>query len=283
MAEIIDGRMLAEKINDKTVAEVKNLPRRPSLAIILVGENQDSELYVSKKEKKAKEVGVDTHLYKCEKNIGQEKILETIDWLNKDDEIDAIMVQLPLPHQQGYDTDEIIARINPDKDVDRFHPDNIGPIRESCSQDHILPPVFGVILEMLKSVNCSLEGAKVVILSKSEIFGGSLAKALACKGAVATLCGPDDAELKEKCREAEVLIPVLGKPKFVTKDMVREDAIIIDVGITRELGSVYGDVDFDEVKDVAAYISPVPGGVGPMTVAITLRNTLELYKRRSKE
>ena len=283
MVKIIDGKKLAEDINNQTVLEVQTLPRRPNLAIIIVGDNPDSDLYVSKKEKKAKEVGVDTHTYKCEQDIGQGKLLETIDWLNQDDMIDGIMVQLPLPKDGDYNTDEIIKRIRPDKDVDRFHPENIKPIRETCSDKHIMPPVFGVVLEMLKSISIELEDTKVTILSKSEIFGGSLAKALECKGAKTTVCSADDPEVSEKSRGADILIPVIGKPKFVKGDMIKEDVVIIDVGITREMGSVYGDVDFEDVKDKAGYISPVPGGVGPMTVALTLRNTLELYKRRSEK
>lgn len=283
MAKIIDGKALAEKINDKTVREVVKLDRRPNLAIILVGDNPDSSLYVGKKEKKAKEIGIDTHCYKCDEDIGQAKMLEMIDFFNKDDLIDAIMVQLPLPREQGYNTDEIIARIKPKKDVDRFHPSNIGPITTTCDFNMIMPPVFGVILEMLASIDCDLEGNKVTILANSEIFGGSLAKVLECRGAECSVVSADDTKAKEKCSQADILISVIGRPRFVKKDMVKKDAVIIDVGITREMGSIYGDVDFEDVKDKAGYISPVPGGVGPMTVAITLRNVLELYKRRSSD
>ncbi len=282
MAKIIDGKKLAKKIKDNIVKEVTKLGARPNLAIILVGNNSDSELYVSKKEKTAKIVGVDTHCYKCEAGVGQEKILEIIDFLNNDETIDAIMVQLPLPKNKGYDTDKIIKSIKPEKDVDRFHPANIGPITKACSPELILPPVFGVILEMLKSINCDLENKKIKMIANSQIFGGSLAKALECKGAKTTLCQAEDPELVSKCAQADILIPVIGKPKFIKKKMIKPGAIIIDVGITREMGSVYGDVDFDDVKDKAGYISPVPGGVGPMTVALTLRNTLELHKRRRR-
>jgi methylenetetrahydrofolate dehydrogenase (NADP+)/methenyltetrahydrofolate cyclohydrolase len=144
-----------------------------------------------------------------------------------------------------------------------------------------MPPVFGVILEMLASIGCDLEDKLVTILSNSEIFGGSLAKVLECRGAKTTVCGADDPEISAKCQEADILISVIGRPLFVKQDMIKEEVIIIDVGITREMGTVYGDVDFNDVKDKAAFISPVPGGVGPMTVAITLRNVLEMYKRRN--
>ena len=277
--KIIDGKQLAEKINDQTVQEIVRLNHRPNLAIILVGDNADSDLYVKKKIETGKKVGIDTHLYKCAADFGQEKILEMIDFLNEDPGIDAIMVQLPLPKESGYDTDAIIARIKAEKDVDRFHPENIKPIISSCSEHHILPPVFGVVFEMLKSINCDLKDKQVSILSKSEIFGGSLAKVFNCKGAQAAVCHPDDPEIILKTSQADILVPVIGRPKFVKKEMVKLEAVIIDVGITRDMGSIYGDVDFEDVKDKAGYITPVPGGVGPMTVALTLRNTLELYKR----
>jgi methylenetetrahydrofolate dehydrogenase (NADP+)/methenyltetrahydrofolate cyclohydrolase len=281
--QIIDGKALAEKINDQTVQEIIKLDHRPNLAIILVGENPDSALYVNKKIETGKKVGIDTHLYRCPADIGQEMILETIDFLNKDESIDGIMVQLPLPKDQDYDTDQVIRKINPDKDVDRFHPDNIKPLTDSCDSGLLVPPVYGVILEMLKSINCDLAGKNVAILAKSGIFGESLKKILECRGADASICNPDDDDLAEKTSAADILITVIGRPKFVKKDMVKKDAVVIDVGITREMGSIYGDVDFEDVSGKPAWITPVPGGVGPMTVAITLRNTLGLYKKKSNE
>ncbi len=281
MTNIIDGKALAKKIKGQIVKEVaKPGAKRPNLAIIFVGNNSDSCLYVEKKEKAAKEVGVDTHLYKCAPDIGQEKVLETIDFLNKDEAIDAILVQLPLPQDQDYNTDEIIACIKPAKDVDRFHPENIGPIRNTCDSGLIMPPVFGAVLEMLNSINCQLEDKLVTIISNSEIFGSSLAKALECRGAQTNVCSANDQELAAKTQEADILIPAIGRPKFITRDMIKEEVIIIDVGITRDKGSVFGDVNLTDVKDKAGYISPVPGGVGPLTVALTLKNTLELHMRR---
>ncbi len=279
---------MAEDIKDEIVKEILELNkdntnclnRRPNLAIILVGNNTDSNLYVDKKVNTAKLVGIDTHVYQCDKDSGQAKLLEMIDFLNNDQEIDAIMVQLPLPKGRDYDTDEIIARVKPEKDVDRFHPVNIKPVKDTCDAGIILPPVFGVILEMLKSIDCDLEDKIVTIVSKSEIFGGSLAKTLSCRGASALVVKPDAEDLAERTTEADVLIPVIGKPGLITGSMIKEDAIIIDVGITRDMGSIKGDVDTESCQDLAAYISPVPGGVGPMTVAMTLKNTLELYKIR---
>ncbi|MFA6393495.1 MAG: tetrahydrofolate dehydrogenase/cyclohydrolase catalytic domain-containing protein [Patescibacteria group bacterium] len=277
---IIDGKKLAEKVNDQTVAEVIKLGERPNLAVVLVGDNPDSDLYVRKKLEAGKKVGVDTHLYKCPANVGQAELLKTIDFLNKDETIDAILVQLPLPKDMGYDTDEVVSRISPEKDVDCFHPKNILPVTTACDSSHILPPVYGVIFEMLKSLQYDVRDKNVAVVSKSEIFGGNLVKVFACKGAKAEKVHPDDPELAEKTAKADILIPVIGRPKFIKKNMVKNGAIVIDVGITRDQGSTYGDVDFSDVKDLDGYITPVPGGVGPMTVAITLRNTLELYKKR---
>jgi len=286
--KIINGQALAEDIKDEIVKEILKLNkdnthclnRRPNLAIILVGDSADSNLYVDKKVNTAKLVGMDTHVYKCDKDSGQAKLLEMIDFLNNDKEIDAIMVQLPLPKDNNYNTDEIIARVKPEKDVDRFHPVNIKSVKDTCDTGIILPPVFGVILEMLKSIDYDLEDKIVTIVSRSEIFGGSLAKTLSCRGASALAVKPDADDLAERCLEADVLIPVIGQPGLITGSMIKEDAIIIDVGITRDMGSVKGDVDAESCKERAAYISPVPGGVGPMTVAMILKNTLELFKRR---
>ncbi len=280
--QIIDGKALAEKINDATVREVVGIGKRPNLAIILVGDNPDSVLYVSKKEKAGRQVGIDTHLYKCPADLGQAKLVEMIEFLNSDESIDAIMVQLPLPENQGYDTDEAISRIRPDKDLDRFHPINIAALTSSCTPGQIMPPVFSVIIEMLKSIGYDLNGKKVAVISKSEIFGGSLAKVLVCLGAEAEKVGPDDSALTKKTSQADIIISVVGRPKFIKQAMIKQGAVVIDVGITRELGSTLGDVDFEDCKEKAGYITPVPGGVGPMTVALTMRNALELCKLRKK-
>ncbi len=281
--KLIDGKALAEKINDQTVQEVLRLEgKHPNLAIILVGDNPDSEIYVNKKIATGKKVGIETHLYKCDADIGQDKILEMIDFLNKDPAIHAIMVQLPLPKNQGYEADEVIKRISPEKDLDRFHPDNIRRMLDDFGDDIILPPVFAVIFTMLSSINIDLKNKKAAIVSKSEIFGGNLAAVFKFKRALAEVIHPDDKDLIGKISEADILISIVGRPKFIKKEMVKDGAIIIDVGITRDMGSIHGDVDFDDVKDMAGYISPVPGGVGPMTVAITLRNALKLYQQNRK-
>jgi len=289
MSKIIDGKKLAEKIKDNIVQEIIKLNygkpelthRRPNLAIILIGERPDSELYVTLKEEQAKKIGIDTHLYKCPENISEQEILEMIDHFNKDELIDGILVQLPLP--KGFDTDVIIRAVNPAKDVDGFHPHNLKILFQTCDyKKYTVPPVLAVILEMLKSIDCQLKNKQACIIVNWDVFGKSIAKVLQCQGAQAEIAHPDDNDLKNKTKKADILITAVGRKQFIKKDMIKKDAVIIDIGITREGKKVFGDVDFEDVKDKVSFITPVPGGVGPMTIAMAFRNTLELYKRNKK-
>ena len=281
MAKIINGKALAEKIKDNIVKETAKLKgERPNLAIILIGEREDSKLYVNLKEEEAKKVGIDTHSYKCPKNINEREVLDMINHLNKDELIDAILVQLPLP--KGFNADAIIKAINPAKDVDRFHPDNLKKLFKTCNHQKIAPPVFATILEMLKSIDCQLRGKQVCIICNSNIFGKSLAKVLKCQGAKAGIAQADDNNLTDKTRQADILITAIGKPKFIKEDMIKKGAVIIDIGITKQGKKVYGDVDFEDVKNKVGSITPVPGGVGPMTIAMAFKNILELYKQNKK-
>ncbi len=282
MPKIINGKALAEKIKDNIVKEIIKLNGlRPNLAIILIGEREDSELYVNLKEQQAKKVGIDTHLYKCPENISEQEILDIIDHLNKDKTIDAILMQLPLP--EGFKTDAIIRAINPAKDVDRFHPDNLKILFKTCDHHHVMPPIFEVVLEMLKSIDCQLQNKQICIVCNSDIFGKSLAKVLECQGARVEIVYTDNNDLVNKTKRADVLITAVGKPGFIKKDMIKKDAVIIDIGITKKGKKVGGDVDFEDVKNKVSYITPVPGGVGPMTIAMAFRNTLELYKRKHRK
>lgn len=294
MVQLIDGRALAEKIKDgivKEIAALDKLPapdkkkpglisQRPNLAIILVGDRPDSALYVNLKEREAKKVGIDTHVYRCAADIPEREIFDTIDFLNRDDLIDAILVQLPLP--AGFDTDGIIRAIDPRKDVDRFHPANLEILFKTCEHEKVIPPVIKVVLEILKSINCDLRGKKVCAVYNSEIFGKSLVKVLECRGAKCEAAKVDESELKNKTIRADILITAVGKPKFITADFIKAEAVIIDIGITKDGGKVCGDVDFKSVKNKAAFLTPVPGGVGPMTIAMLFQNTLEIYKNRKK-
>jgi len=281
MVKIIDGSILAEKIKDKITQEIYALKGpRPNLAIILIGERADSQLYVDLKEKEAKKVGIDTHLYKCPQSITEQELLKIIKYLNDDETIDAILVQLPLPKNLATATDAIIKAINPTKDVDGFHPVNLAKLAKGCSADAVMPPVFAVVLEMLDSINCLLKDKKICLMVNSDIFGNNLANVLQCRGAQVDIATVNDSDLISKTVSADILITAVGQPRFIKKEMIKQDAIIIDVGISRQDSKVIGDVDFVDAKDKASFITPVPGGVGPLTIAMLFRNTLELYKNK---
>lgn len=276
--KIIDGKQLAEKIKDDIVKQIFKLKgKRPNLAIILIGERPDSKLYVNLKEREAKKVGIDTHLYKCPGNISEQEVLEMIKCLNNDKTIDAILVQLPLP--ENIDTDTIIMALDPAKDIDGFHPDNLKKLLSDCEFDGFMPPVFATVLEILKSITCDLKDKQVCIISNSDIFGKSLAYILKCRGAKTEMVKADEKKLADKTNQADILITAVGKPKFIKKDMIKQDAVIIDIGINDINGKVVGDVDFEDVKDKVGYITPVPGGVGPMTIAMAFKNTFQAYKK----
>jgi len=281
MVKIIDGSILAEKIKDKITQEIYALKGpRPNLAIILIGERADSQLYVDLKEKEAKKVGIDTYLYKCPQSITEQELLKIIKCLNDDETIDAILVQLPLPKNLATATDAIIKAINPTKDVDGFHPVNLAKLAKGCSADAVMPPVFAVVLEMLDSINCLLKDKKICLMVNSDIFGNNLANVLQCRGAQVDIATVNDSDLISKTVSADILITAVGQPRFIKKEMIKQDAIIIDVGISRQDSKVIGDVDFVDAKDKASFITPVPGGVGPLTIAMAFKNTLEIYKRR---
>ena len=280
MSKIIDGRALAEKIKDQVVLDVealceasKMICRRPTLAIILVGEREDSKIYVRLKEQEAKKVGIDTHTYKLEANVTEMEILQTIEFLNKDKEVDAILVQLPLP--VGFVTDKIIRAIEPSKDVDGFHPDNL-------ESQKVVSPVFAVVSEMLENIKFDLNGANVCVVGNSDIFGNNLAKILEAKNAKVVVKKADDTDLQSATSRADVLITAIGRANFIKKEMIKEDAVVIDIGIEKKMKHVYGDVDFIDVQDKVGYITPVPGGVGPMTIAMLFRNVVELYRKNKK-
>jgi len=261
MVKLIDGRKIAESVKDKIVQEIQgfNGPR-PNLAIILVGEREDSKLYVSLKEKEAKKVGVDTHLYKLESDVPESELLTMIDFLNEDPLIDGILVQLPLP--ENFDTDKVIAAINPAKDADGFHP---------AHPDYVLSPVLASIKACLEDINFKASGQTACVLYNSEVFGLSVKKLLENLGLKVVL--------KDNPEKADLLITALGQPHVVKKEMIKDGAVIIDIGITKADGKVLGDVDFEDVKDKASYITPVPGGIGPMTIAFLFRNVLEISMR----
>jgi len=275
MSQLIDGKKIAEKIKDDITQEIFRIGKRPNLAIILLKGRSDSELYVNLKEKEAKKVGIDTHLYKMASETSEEELLETIKFLNEDKTIDGILIQLPLP--KNINTDKIIKAVLPEKDVDGFHPENLAKLKKG--EITHMPPVYGAVLEMLGSINCELENKKICILSNSKIFGDNLAELLNNEGADSVCISANDKKLNKIAPNSDILISAVGKPHFLGKDLVKKDAIVIDIGISKEGKSVKGDVAFEDVEDHCAYITPVPGGVGPLTIAMTFQNTLNQFKR----
>ena len=289
-AVIIDGHQIANKIKDEIVKDVIELnggnrdlktwaraDSRPSLAIILVGKKEDSFLYVNLKEKEAKKVGIDTHLYKIPETSSEQEIIEVIEHLNQDKDIDAILVQLPLP--KNYNTNKIIDSITPQKDLDRFHKKNQEALFDSCDHDHLMPPVYMVVFKILEEIKQEPRDKKVSIISNSEVFGSGLARAFECRGARAKAILSSDKELDTEPPESDIVVSAVGSPGFLGSDMIKKGAIVIDIGIKKEGPRVYGDVDFEKVKDKAGFLTPVPGGVGPITIAMALKNTLDLYKK----
>jgi methylenetetrahydrofolate dehydrogenase (NADP+) / methenyltetrahydrofolate cyclohydrolase len=280
---IIDGKKIADKIKDEIVAEILLCnnndicaPKRPMLAIILVGDRPDSELYVALKEREAKKVGVDTTLYKLPATAPEAELEEMIKFLNNDAATDGILLQLPIP--DNFNTDKIIALMNPAKDVDRFHPENLKKLM--AGDEEILPPVAQVILEILEDIKYDPAGKSACIVANSEIFGLTLAKILELHGALTKIVSPDDEDLAEQTAKADILVTAVGKPDLITAEFIKKDVVIIDIGISKEDDKVRGDVDSESVKDKAGYLTPVPGGVGPITIAAALKNTVEIWKKK---
>ncbi len=279
--KLIDGKALAEKIKTTIADEIHSLNgSRPGLAIILVGERPDSSLYVGLKEKQAKSVGIDTHLYRCDDDITQANLISTIEFLNNDPAIDAILVQLPLPTH--LDTHAIINTINPAKDVDGFTKKNLELLMsESENQTAILPPVYAVIIAMLQSINFSLEGKQVTLLANSEIFADNLSEVLERQGGIVTLVEHTTENLQAITLQSDVIISALGKPHYLNSEMIKSGAVIIDIGISHgDDGKIKGDVDVSGLDNIEGWLTPVPGGVGPMTIAMAFWNTLQMFKKR---
>ena len=271
--KIIDGKALAKSIRESLKDDVYQLKQNginPKLAVILVGNNPASEVYVRNKAKACEDIGVDFELYRMEKETTTDDLLALIDKLNVDKNINGILLQHPC----DADVDELKAfeRINPLKDVDGFNPVNVGrlTIGEECL---VACTPYGV-LRMLKSENIDMEGKNVVILGRSNIVGKPMATLMLKENATVTICHSKTKGLKNFTKEADILIVAIGKANFVTADMVKDGAVVIDVGMNRLDGKLTGDVDFDNVKDKTSYITPVPGGVGPMTIAMLMENLI---------
>lgn len=277
MEKVIDGRKLADEIKREIQQEINKKKLRPNLAVVLVGEDPASQLYVSLKKKACQEVGIDFHEYLLEEDSTEKQILEVIDFLNKDKQVDAILVQLPLP--KHIDTDKIISKMNPKKDVDGFHQENIKNFLEN--QSTFVPGLALGIFKLINSTGDDLKNKKATIVAKSNILYQPLAKLLNDQGVITTIVHPGEKELADRCKEADILISAWGKAFAISADLVKDDAIVIDVGTNQVGDYTVGDVDYSEVFTKVKNITPVPGGVGPMTVAMLLYNTVELAKNKN--
>ncbi|MGE7862292.1 bifunctional methylenetetrahydrofolate dehydrogenase/methenyltetrahydrofolate cyclohydrolase FolD [Bacillus cereus] len=279
VAVIIKGNEVAEKKRAQLTEEVVKLKEQgivPGLAVILVGEDPASRSYVKGKEKGCEQVGIYSELIELPETITEERLLAEIDRLNSDDRINGILVQLPLP--KHIEEKAIIERISPEKDVDGFHPISVG--RMMTGQDTFLPCTPHGIVELVKETNLDISGKHVVVIGRSNIVGKPVGQLFLNENATVTYCHSKTQNMKELTKLADILIVAVGRPKMITADYIKEGAVVIDVGVNRlETGKLCGDVDFDNVLDVAGYITPVPKGVGPMTITMLLHNTVESAKR----
>jgi methylenetetrahydrofolate dehydrogenase (NADP+)/methenyltetrahydrofolate cyclohydrolase len=277
---IIDGKKEAEIIRNEIKKEISDLKKKkgktPSLTVILIGDFAPSLIYVKNKEKSAREVGINSEIIRYPKNVSEKNILEKIEELNKNDEISGILVQLPLPTQIS--KEKIINAINPSKDVDGFNPINVGNL--SSGYDSIVPCTPLGCLLLIKKIESNLAGKHAVIIGRSNLNGKPMAQLLLKENCTVTIVHSKTKDLKQECLKADILIAAVGVAKLVKEDWVKKNSIVIDVGINKVGDKIVGDVDFDAVKDKSKAITPVPGGVGPMTIACLLKNTLDCFKAR---
>lgn len=282
MGKIIYGNEVAKTVKDDLKKDLDRLKkegkRLPKLVVVLVGNNVASVSYVTGKEKACKEIGMENELLRFEENIREEKLLEVVENLNKDDGVDGILVQLPLP--KHIDESKVLQAIDPEKDVDGFHPVNVGKLL--LQEDGFLSCTPKGILRLLESIGLSdLSGKKAVVIGRSNIVGKPVAQLLLNKHATVTICHSRTEHIEEITSQADILIVSVGSPRLVKANWIKEGAIVIDVGINRdEHNKLCGDVDFQEVEPKTSYITPVPKGVGPMTIAMLLENTWESYYKR---
>ncbi len=278
---ILDGRELSRKIREDIRLQIENYLsrgfRRPGLAVILVGDDPASQIYVKNKIKACRKVGIVSFLYQLGVRTTTQELLDLIAELNSREEVDGILVQLPLP--EGIDQREVILSINPSKDVDGFHPENMGKLVARMEEGFIPCTPLGIDL-LLRHYGIDVRGKDVVIVGAGFIVGRPLALLMLWRDATVTVCHIHTKDIRKFTRSAEVLVSATGVPGLIREDMVAEGAVVIDVGISRVEGKIVGDVDFEGVRHKVSAITPVPGGVGPMTVTGLLLNTLKAYRRR---
>ena len=279
MAEIINGKLVTSEVRKQTALEVKEFNEKygitPGLAVILVGNDPASAVYVRNKHKGCLEVGINSYEITMPQETTEEQLLSEIEKLNADEKVHGILVQLPLP--KHISEEKILNSISPKKDVDAFHPENVGKIM--LGKYAFLPCTPAGVMELLAFYNVDIEGKECVVLGRSNIVGKPMSQLLLAKNGTVTVCHSRTKNLAEVTKRADILVVAIGKAKFVSKEMVKDGAVVIDVGINRmEDGKLCGDVDFDAVSEVASMITPVPGGVGPMTITMLLKNTLTAAK-----
>ncbi len=275
MAKIIDGKAVSQKVKDEIRAEIEKDGLSIGLAVVIVGNNQASRVYVNNKKKACEVCGIKSYEYALPEETTEEQLLELVDTLNEDKNINGILVQLPLPKQ--INEEKIIERISPEKDVDAFHATNVGKIM--IGNYAFLPCTPAGVMELIHSTGTEISGKECVVIGRSNIVGKPMAMLLLHENATVTICHSRTKDLAEVCRRADILVSAVGKADFVTADMVKDGAVVIDVGMNRNAeGKLCGDVKYDEVEPKASYITPVPGGVGPMTIAMLMKNTLMAKK-----
>ncbi|HIY28181.1 MAG TPA: bifunctional methylenetetrahydrofolate dehydrogenase/methenyltetrahydrofolate cyclohydrolase FolD [Firmicutes bacterium] len=279
MAERIDGKAVAAAVRQEVAQEVLRLKEekglQPGIAVVIVGDDPASRIYVNNKKKACSEVGIYSEEYALPASITQEELTDLIHQLNENPAIHGILVQSPLP--KGLDEKAVVENIDPKKDVDAFHALNVGKIM--IGDFEFLPCTPAGVIELLDRYGVAIEGKRCVVIGRSNIVGKPMAMLLLHRNGTVTICHSRTKNLAEICREADILVAAVGKAKFVTKDMVKPGAVVIDVGMNRnENGKLCGDVDFDEVEPLASYITPVPGGVGPMTIAMLMKNVVSAAK-----
>ena len=278
---IIDGKkeaaLLREEIKKEIISLKDKTSRVPGLTVILIGDFAPSQIYVRNKEKNSKEVGINSSIIKYPKDVAEKEVLKKIKELNSDKDVSGILVQLPLPDQ--IDKEKIINSIDPSKDVDGFNPINVGNL--ASGYNAIVPCTPLGCLLLLKKIEKNLSGKHAVIIGRSNLNGKPMAQLLLKENCTVVITHSKTKNLKEECSKADILIAAVGVANLVKKDWVKDGSIIIDVGINKQGDKIVGDVSFEEVKDKVKAITPVPGGVGPMTIACLLKNTLECFKARS--
>ena len=280
---LLDGKILSAKIKEEVKVEVTQIVKEknitPGLAVILVGNDAASATYVASKAKACKDAGIYSVVHEMPESITQEELLETINMMNNNPKLDGILVQLPLP--KHIDTTTVLEAINPLKDVDGFHPYNVG--RMVSNLDSFLPATPFGVMRMFEEHNIELSGKDVVVIGSSDIVGKPMASLLINKKATVTVCNSRTKDLKAHTSKADIVIIAVGVPYLLKEDMVKDGAVVIDVGINRlDTGKLVGDADFEGLKNKCSFLTPVPGGVGPMTIAMLLKNTIKASKLRDK-